>query len=104
MGERVVVFARVQHGRDGLVGEELEGGEGDGHGEGRRVGDVEGAKTFVLVDVTGAVDHGSVHLARVLDLHALLDDYGWRGGWSESDSARGTNGFAREVSYHQRGS
>lgn len=74
MSHGVVLLLRVHGGRQRFVGEELEGSERYGHGECRRVRDVERAETFVLVDIFGTIDHRSIHSARVLDLHALLND------------------------------
>lgn len=58
--------------REGLVCGELEGGEGNRHGEGGRVGDVEGAEAFVAEDGARAVGDGAV--GGTVDLHALFDD------------------------------
>lgn len=77
MRDGVVCLLRVHGGGDGFVGEELQGREGDGHGQCGRVRDVESAESFVSVDVLGAVDHGAIHLSRLLHLHTLLDD--WKG-------------------------
>lgn len=56
---------------EGLVGGELQGGEGNGHGESGRVGGVE------CTDALGAEDCGctfsNVAEGRAVDLHALLD-------------------------------
>lgn len=85
----------------------MEGGEGDGHGEGGGVGDVEGAEAFVAEDVAGAFADGAVGGA--VDLHALFDDvegvhegvggYGCAGaaGGCEQKRVRGEKwGWARE--------
>lgn len=71
---RVVLLGGVHRGRYRLIGEELKRGERDRHRKRGWVGDVESAETLVLVDILGAIDHGAIHLGRVLDLHALLDD------------------------------
>ena len=72
MGYGVVGFGGVHYFGEGLVGHELEGGEGDGHGEGGGVGDVEGGDAFIPEDLTGAGGDGRIGAA--VDLHALFDD------------------------------
>ena len=52
----------------------MERGEGHGHGERGRVGDVECGYAFASIDVFCAVEHGFVHFVRIVDLHALFDD------------------------------
>lgn len=58
--------------REGFVGCELECGEGYGHSQGRRVGNIKGAKAFRAEDFGRAVDEGGVGGA--VHLHALFDD------------------------------
>lgn len=74
VSDRVVLLLWVHDGGEGLVGEELQGVEWDGHGEGGWVGDVEGAETLVAEDGLGAGGHVWVESLGALDLHALLDD------------------------------
>ena len=56
----------------------------------------------MLVDIAGAVYHGPVHLARVLNLHALLDDCD-EGNRQTCFRVR-YGDCARKGSYHRRGS
>lgn len=74
VGERIVLLGRVHRCRYGLIGEELEGRKGDSHRESGGVRDVESSNALLAVNVTGAIHYGPVHLARVVHLHALLDD------------------------------
>jgi hypothetical protein len=68
----VVAVAAVHEFCNGFVGGELEGGKGDGHGEGGGVRDVEGAETLVAEDGACALGEGCVDTS--VYLHALLDD------------------------------
>lgn len=70
---RVVLLARVDDLGNGLVRGELHGRKGDRHGQGCRVGHVEGRQALGAVDGLGAVVDGSVDGA--VNLHALLDDW-----------------------------
>lgn len=72
VGDRIIAFRGVHDLRDGLVGGELDGREGDGHGECRGVGHVEGPHTFRAVHRLGALGDGLVD--GTMDLHTLLDD------------------------------
>lgn len=51
----------------------MDGGEGDAHGEGGRVGYIEGGEPFCGVDGSGAGDNGPV--GGIADLHPLFDDW-----------------------------
>ena len=73
MREGVIVFSGIHDFGEGFVGHELGGGEGDGHAEGGRVGDVESGETLDAVEGTSAVGDGSV--GRAVDLHSLFDDW-----------------------------
>lgn len=72
VGERVVFHGGVHHLREGLVRDELGGGEGHGHAESGRIGDVEGLETLGAVNGFGALHKTLVN--RPVDLHPLLDD------------------------------
>ena len=71
--QRVVRARRVHDLGDGLVGHELQGGEGDGHAQRRRVGDIEGLQALGLEDLARALEHGPVQGA--VDLHPLFYNY-----------------------------
>lgn len=71
MGEGVVVLRGIHDLGNRLVCDELGGGEGDGHAERGRVGDVEGLETFGAVDGLGTLADGLMY--RAMNLHALLD-------------------------------
>lgn len=78
MSKRVVFLVGVHCGRHGLVRQELKSSKWYCHRKRRGVREVECAETLVLVDISCAVRHRLVHSARVLNLHALLDDYSQR--------------------------
>lgn len=73
MRQRVICFRGVHNGRNGFVYEELERCEWNSHGKCRWVGDVECSNAFASVDIFGAIGHGFVQLARIMDLHTLLN-------------------------------
>jgi len=98
VGDGVVCFGGVHDFGHGLVGHELEGGEGHGHGEGGRVGDVEGGEALGAEDLARASGDGRVGTA--VDLHALFDDYGGMLAWCAREGEGGgcgqyvpSNGF-----------
>lgn len=71
MGHGIVCSRGVENLAQVLVGCELDRLEGDGHGEGGWVGDVEGAEALGLVDFDEAIHNAGVD--RSVDLHSLLD-------------------------------
>lgn len=75
VGHGIVVSCGVEDLAEVFVGGDFDGFEGDGHGEGGGVGDVEGAKTFGSVDLGCAVHDAPVD--RSVDLHSLLDHVKW---------------------------
>ena len=56
-----------------LVNRELNGGEGHGHRESGRVGDVEGSKTLVAIHRTRTSESRSK--LGLVHFHTLLDDF-----------------------------
>jgi hypothetical protein len=72
VSQRVVAVAAVHEFCNGFVSCELEGGKGDGHGEGGGVRDVKGAEALVAEDGACALGEGCVDTS--VYLHALLDD------------------------------
>lgn len=94
MSQRVVAVAAVHEFCNGFVCGKLEGGEGDGHGEGGGVRDVEGAEALVAED--GACALGERCVDTSVYLHALLNDCN-----CVSRTPRRSSGT---VAYRQRGS
>ena len=83
VGHRIVFFRGIHYFGERFVGHELEGGEGDGHGDCGRIRHIEGGQTFSSEDGSGAGEDGRV--GRAVNLHALLDNCShssacWRGG------------------------
>ena len=74
MGEWIIAFSSpgCQGFLERLICGELKRGERYGHGEGGRIGDVEGAQYLAPEDVARALGDGAVGGA--MELHALFDD------------------------------
>jgi len=77
----------------GLISHKLESGEGDGHAQGGRVGDIEGGEAFCAKNVSAAMSDTLIY--RAVQLHALLDDWNSQRvkGWRLGDHDVPSNGF-----------
>jgi hypothetical protein len=72
VGDWTVTSIGIKDAFEEFVCGELNSGEWDSHGDGRRIGDVESGQALCTIDRSGAGHDGTMR--GIADLHALLDD------------------------------